>query len=183
MAWVERWLGDLVPGSRVLDFACGRGRHAVLAAGKGHRVLAVDRNAEALAGLAAPIETLCSDLEADPWPFADQQFDAVIVTNYLFRPRLAQLGDLLAPGGRLIYATFGQGNEAYGRPSNPDFLLAPGELLELARRLDLQVAGFESGVCGEPPAAVVERLCAWRQVVPGTRVSIDCPVNDSGQLK
>ena len=134
MAWVERWLGDLVPGSRVLDFACGRGRHAVLAAGKGHRVLAVDRNAEALAGLAAPIETLCSDLEADPWPFADQQFDAVIVTNYLFRPRL-------------------------------------------------QVAGFESGVCGEPPAAVVERLCAWRQVVPGTRVSIDCPVNDSGQLK
>ncbi len=169
MPWVARWLAGLAPGSTVLDFACGQGRHARLAHESGHQVLAVDRNAQSLASLPAQLESLCCDLEADPWPFAGRRFDAIVVTNYLFRPRLAHLIHLLAPGGRLIYATFGLGNERFGRPANPAFLLAPGELSQAARTGGLTVVGFESGLTHTPKPAVVERICAWRS--PGPEVS------------
>lgn len=165
----------------MLDFAAGSGRHAFAAAGRGLRVLAVDRDAPSLAriGEAAggatrppsgadarvgtPIEVRVADLESGAWPFgAHERFDAVVVANYLFRPRFALLAALVAPGGRLIYETFARGNERYGRPSNPDYLLAPGELLERTRWAGLTVLGYESGTLERPSPAVVQRVCAVR---------------------
>jgi len=176
MPWVARWLAPLPPGASVLDLACGQGRHSQLAADAGHQVLAVDRNAEALAALAGKntlIETLQADLEGAPWPFMERRFDAIVVTNYLFRERLSFLPTLLAPGGRLIYATFGLGNEQYGRPANPHFLLAPGELIRLAQRSGLVIAGFESGYTSVPKPAVIERICALRPDATNCLASID----------
>ncbi len=161
--WVLRWLADLPVGSRVLDFASGAGRHARAAADAGHRVTAIDRDAEALAGLARTgIECICTDLEAGPWPFAGRAFDAVVVTNYLFRARFALLAGTLAPGGRLVAATFAAGNAEFGRPRNPDFLLAPGELLRRAAAAGLMVLAYEHGLRADPAPAVVQRVCAIR---------------------
>ncbi|AYH44579.1 class I SAM-dependent methyltransferase [Azoarcus sp. DN11] len=154
----------VVPGGAVLDYACGGGRHARLFAAQGFRVVAVDRNAEALATLAGVpgIETRCADLEEGAWPFAGQRFDAVVVTNYLFRPRLGDLLACVAPGGVLIYETFMLGNERFGRPSSPEFLLRPGELLERIGA-GFSVVAFEQGVVARPRAAVVQRVCAARR--------------------
>jgi len=153
----------LVAGdARVLDLACGHGRHARFFAARGCRVLAVDRDAAALATLASlpRIETHRLDLEAGEWPLAGKQFDAIVVANYLHRPTLAALLDALAADGALLYDTFGAGNEVYGRPSNPAFLLQPGELHELVRER-LTVVAFEQGVvmAGDRPC-VVQRLAA-----------------------
>lgn len=122
---------------------------------------AVDRDAAAMAALqqVAGVKALCADIEADPWPYAGRQFAAVVVTNYLHRPLLPRLLEAVAPGGVLIYETFAVGNEAYGRPSNPDFLLRPGELRALAGA-DWQVAGYEEVFVESPRAAVVQRICA-----------------------
>ncbi len=176
MAWVMRGLAQLAPGSPVLDFACGAGRHALLAARQGLSVLAVDRDEAALETLrtetrdvGADIEVMRCDLESGGWPFADRRFAAVVVANYLFRNRLDDLADLVAPGGRLIYATFAVGNARFGRPSNPDFLLAEGELLALAARHSLTVVAYEAGVDPAPRAAQVQRLLAWRPGVPESR--------------
>ena len=172
--WIARWLALLPPGSRVLDLACGSGRHALFAARRGHRVLAVDRDADALASLrgeSAPVpgrgaegrlELRRIDLEQGPWTLPPASFDAVIVANYLFRPRFALACGLLAPGGLLVYETFARGNEAWGRPSNPDFLLQEGELFERARAAGLVVTAYESGYVSEPKPAVVQRICAAR---------------------
>jgi SAM-dependent methyltransferase len=166
-AWVARWLAGLPPATRVLDFAAGSGRHARLARSLGMRVLAVDRDAQALASLDGQgIETRVLDLEAGPWELPPGAFDAVVVANYLFRPRYALLCGLLAPGGRLIHETFALGNEAFGRPSNPDFLLREGELLERAAAGGLTVIGYESGHTTHPKPAVVQRICALRPPLP-----------------
>ncbi|HKO88954.1 MAG TPA: class I SAM-dependent methyltransferase [Burkholderiales bacterium] len=158
--WVLRWASKLRPGSTVLDLACGHGRHAKLFAGQGHTVLALDRDADALAQLAGlkGVETLCADIETERWPLGGRQFDAVIVVNYLHRPLWRSLVDTVAPGGMLIYETFMQGNERYGRPSNPDFLLRPAELLEATR--PLEPVAFEQGVVES--RAVVQRICAFK---------------------
>ena len=115
--WVARWIGLIAPRSNVLDVACGHGRHSRLLAAQGHQVTAVDFDVQALAILhdVPGITTLAANLEHAPWPFADRQFGAIIVTNYLHRPLLAKLADALAPGGVLLYETFMQGNEHYGR--------------------------------------------------------------------
>lgn len=168
--WVLRWLDGLPRGASVLDFAAGSGRHARAAAERGLRVLAVDRDEQALARIAdsqaagSPgIRVRAADLESGPWPFpASERFDAVVVANYLFRPRFALLASLVAPRGLLVYETFAQGNERYGRPSNPDYLLAPGELPERADRAGLTVLGYETGVVRRPSPAVIQRLCAIR---------------------
>lgn len=168
--WILRWLDRVPRGASVLDFAAGSGRHARAAAERGLRVLAVDRDGQALAritdGQAAgspDIRLRVADLESGPWPFAaHERFDAVVVANYLFRPRFALLASLVAPRGLLVYETFAQGNERYGRPSNPDFLLAPGELLERAQRAGLTVLGYETGVVERPSPAVIQHLCAIR---------------------
>jgi SAM-dependent methyltransferase len=161
--WVLRWAHLVPPGASVLDVACGRGRHARLFAGRGCRVLAVDRDAEALATLegVAGIAVRQADLEGAPWPFAPGTFDALIVTNYLHRPQFPHLAAALRPGGVLVYETFMLGNASFGKPSNPDFLLRPGELLA-AFSGALTVAGFEQGVAGRPPRAVMQRISAVR---------------------
>ena len=146
----------------MLDLACGYGRHARYFAARGANVLAVDRDAAALATLdgQARIATRALDLEAGGWPLPGERFDAIVVVNYLHRPLFPSLLAALAEDGVLIYETFARGNEAYGRPSNPDFLLEPGELLQLAAR-GLTVVAFEQGVVSKPdPGAVVQRLAA-----------------------
>ena len=158
-AWVRRF-SDLVPAKgAVLDVACGFGRHLRWFASRGHEVTGVDRSQPALDACVSLGRLVQADLEDGPWPFAGQRFDAVIVTNYLWRPLLPTLVDSVAAGGVLIYETFALGNEAFGKPSNPDFLLRPGELLEACR--DLQVVAYENGLLGEP-ARVVQRIAALR---------------------
>ena len=160
--WVERF-APLVPGGAlVLDLAAGHGRHARLFAARGARVIAIDRDAAALSTLQgiAKIETRVLDLESGPWPLSDERFDAIVVTNYLHRPSLLSLLTALSDDGVLIYETFARGNETYGRPSNPDFLLQKGELLRLVEQ-QLTVVAFEQGVVAAPPSgAVVQRLAA-----------------------
>jgi SAM-dependent methyltransferase len=165
-AWVARWLADRPPG-RVLDLACGSGRHARWAAGLGHQVLAIDLDARALEGLQdARITPLQEDLEQGPWSILAQRFDVIVCTNYLHRPRMALMLALLAPGGLWIHETFAVGNERFGRPRNPDFLLGGGELLRWAALAGLQVLGFESGVVREPAQACVQRIAAVRDAAP-----------------
>lgn len=157
--WVQRWSHLVPPGARVLDVACGSGRHVRWFASRGAAVLGVDRDAVALAASAGIAELLVADLEADPWPLPGRRFDAVVVTNYLWRPLLPAIVGSVDAGGALIYETFAAGNEAFGRPSRPDFLLRPGELLEAAR--GLQVVAYEAGLL-DAPRRVVQRLVALR---------------------
>jgi SAM-dependent methyltransferase len=162
-AWVRRWAALIVPGGRVLDVAAGSGRHARLLAALGHRVEAVDRDATALHAIAnlPGIVTRVADLESGSWPYASESFSAVVVTNYLHRPLLPALVAALGPGGILIYETFAAGNERFGRPSNPDFLLRPGELLEAVRGT-LGVIAYEDLEVEAPKPAMVQRICARR---------------------
>lgn len=173
--WVRRF-AQLVPEGEVLDLACGGGRHARLFAGLGHPVLAVDRDPQALLAAAGPgIVTLEHDLEREgaAWPFAAGRFAGIVVTNYLHRPLLAGLVASLAPGGVLIYETFALGNEAYGKPSNPAFLLRPGELLDVAAAAGLRVLAYEDGVVREPKPARVQRLCAAGVAFAQTEAQLD----------
>lgn len=147
----------------MLDLAAGGGRHTHLLARAGHPVLAVDRDTAALrASTQNPaVEILEADLEdGTPWPIAGRRFAGIVVTNYLHRPLLPHLVQSLLPGGLLIYETFAIGNERFGRPSNPAFLLAPEELLAFAENNRLTVLGYFSGEVGQPKPAVVQRLAA-----------------------
>jgi SAM-dependent methyltransferase len=161
--WLLRWAPLLPPGATVLDLACGAGRHVRWLASHGHHVTAVDRDAQALAGLTGlhpPVEGLVADVESDPWPLPGRQFDAVLVTNYLWRPLLPTLVKAVAPGGLFLYETFAEGQALLGRPRNPDFLLAPGELLDAVAG-HLQVLAYEAGRLDDP-LREVQRICAWR---------------------
>ena len=176
-SWVSRFLPAApATGGRALDLAAGRGRHVRLARSRGWRVTAVDRETGALTALAAAddgIAVLTMDLESGEAADAMQAlgaagpFDIVIVCNYLHRPLLPRLPGLLGPGGRLIYETFMVGNEAYGRPRNPAFLLRPGELLT-AFGPGLAPVAFEQGFTGEPSPRVVQRFAgiAGEPVLP-----------------
>ena len=159
-AWVMRGLGWLAPGSRVLDLAAGQGRHARAAEALGMVVTAVDRDAAALRSIGGTVRCVEADLEANPLPFEAASLNCVIVTNYLFRPRFSEMCGLLAPGGLLIYETFARGNERYGKPSNPDFLLEPGELLARCAEAGLAVIAFEDGVTRGSRRARVQRVLA-----------------------
>jgi SAM-dependent methyltransferase len=161
-AWVQRWIPFIRPGGDVLDVASGAGRHARLLAHLGFEVDAVDRDASLFADPPANVRVLQADIEEGPWPYAKRRFDAIVVANYLHRPLLATLVDSLEPGGILIYETFARGNEKFGKPSNPAFLLAPGELLEAVRG-KLRVLGFEDLVVSEPRPAAIQRLAARRE--------------------
>ena len=167
--WVKRWAPLIPERGTVLDLACGRGRNARYLADLGFSVTATDIEASVLAGLesVARIETLRADLEGDEWPFQGQSFDGIVVINYLHRPLLTKLTEALGKNGVLIYETFGRGNERYGRPSNPDYLLRPGELLEVFDPL-LNVVAYEFGVEYEPRPAVRQRLCAVNSDAPVT---------------
>jgi SAM-dependent methyltransferase len=157
---VQRWSHLIPDGSSVLDVACGSGRHVRWFAARACRVTGVDRDAAALAPLAAIAETLVADIENGPWPLAGRVFDAVIVTNYLWRPLLPTLIASVAVGGVLVYETFAQGNASVGKPSNPDFLLHPGELLQEVG--GLRVIAYEDGFL-ESPARFVQRIAAVRK--------------------
>lgn len=165
--WVTRFAALIAGGGEVLDYACGGGRHARWLAGRGFRVEAVDRDGPALELLAGlpNVRPCLADLEEGPWPYAGRRFDAVVVTNYLFRPRLPSLLGLLGPGGVLIYETFMVGNERFGKPSNPEFLLRAGELLDLTRGA-FTVVAFEQGEIAQPKPAVVQRICAVKAAGP-----------------
>jgi len=156
--WVYRFAPRIRAGGRVLDVACGGGRHARYLAGLGYRVEAVDRNPGLLHGVPG-VNVQAADLEAGQWPYAGQQFDAVVVVNYLHRPLFPRLLAALAPGALLIYETFAAGNERFGRPRNPDFLLRHGELLDLARER-LQILAYEDLQVDSPRPAMVQRICA-----------------------
>jgi SAM-dependent methyltransferase len=159
--WITRWADLIRPGGRVLDVATGGGRHARWLAARGHPVDAVDRDADAIARLAAVpgIEALCADIENGPWPYEPGRYAGVVVTNYLHRPLFSRLLEALAADGVLTYETFAVGNEQYGRPSNPDFLLHTGELLDLVRGR-LKVVAYEDVRVDAPKPALVQRICA-----------------------
>ncbi|MDP3618619.1 MAG: class I SAM-dependent methyltransferase [Ramlibacter sp.] len=159
--WVQRWSHLVAPGGRVLDVACGAGRHMRWFASRGHPVTGVDRSADAIGSLAGVGEVLQADIENGPWPFAGSTFDAVVVTNYLWRPLLGVIVQSVAPGGVLLYETFAAGNETVGKPSRPDFLLRTGELLQACA--NLRVVAYEDGFMEQPPR-YVQRIAAVRPV-------------------
>lgn len=174
--WVTRW-AHLLPGqATVLDLACGSGRHVRWLAGRGHRVTAVDRDATALEALEGCAEAIVADLESGPWPLPGRQFDAVVVTNYLWRPLWPRLLEAVAPGGILLYETFGEDQASVGRPSRPEFLLRTGELLE--RCAGLRIVAFEDGSL-DAPLRHVQRIVAVRRAPGGdpTRLCLDGPAS------
>ncbi len=161
-AWIIRFASLIREKGRVLDVAAGRGRHARFFACHGFRVLAVDRDAAALASMSgmANVDTLAADLETGLWPLPARRFDAIIVCNYLHRPLWPHLLAALAPDGILLYETFAIGNERYGKPSNPDFLLRPAELLDVFGAA-LTIVAFEQGELHHAGrGAVVQRVAA-----------------------
>ena len=153
--WVRRW-ADLVTAGPVLDVASGAGRHAVFFAERGLEVIAVDREPQMIPG----VQFVKADLEGGAWPFAGKRFAAIIVTNYLHRPLFPAIETALADDGVLLYETFMVGNEKFGRPSNPAFLLRDGELLQAFPRLT--PVAFEQGYVERPKPAMIQRLCATR---------------------
>lgn len=167
--WVVRFAANVPQGGRVLDVAAGGGRHARLFLGRGARVTCIDRDISGLMDLSGEAEIIAADLEdGRSWPLAGRGFDAVVVVNYLFRPLLADMVASVAPGGVLIYATFGLGNEIYGKPRNPDHLLRPGELLEAVAERMIVIA-YEAGREDTPSGPrVVQRICAMRPGEPRT---------------
>ncbi len=149
----------------MLDVACGGGRHTRWLREREYRVVAVDVDVDGVADLQdhPGVEVVEADLEdGGPFPFRGRAFDGVVVTRYLHRPILPDIVGAVGPGGVLIYETFTQGNERLGRPTNPDYLLRPGELLEVASGA-LRVLAYEDLVIAEPRPAAVQRICAWRQ--------------------
>lgn len=157
--WVVRWTRDRVP-ARALDLAAGHGRHARFLRAGGWSVTAIDRDAEALAQFPAGIRTECLDLETEAgWDPRGQTWDLIVVTRYLHRPLFPAIRQALAPGGCLIYETFMQGHEQYGRPQRPEFLLRAGELLQ--QFADWYVVAFEQGLKSHP-SQVIQRICVVR---------------------
>jgi SAM-dependent methyltransferase len=169
-SWVKRW-AHLLPLSKklnendsadiadVLDLACGHGRHMQYLSGLGHKVLGVDRNAEVLKTASQWGDTLLADIENAAWPLDGRTFKAVVVTNYLWRELFPKILNSLAEGGVLIYETFSQGNEAFGKPSRPEFLLQSGELLERCK--GLRIVAFEEGWMPSPDR-LIQRVVAIR---------------------
>ena len=158
-AWVQRWAHLVQPGGTVLDVACGFGRHMRLFSEQKHAVAGVDRSSDAIDSVAKLGEAVLADIEHGPWPFAGRAFSGVVVTNYLWRPLLPAIVECVAPGGVLIYETFAAGNESVGKPSRPDFLLQPGELLRVCA--GMRVVAFEDGFQDNPPR-FVQRIAAIR---------------------
>jgi SAM-dependent methyltransferase len=157
----------LQPGCEVLDVACGSGRHLQWFAGRGHPVVGVDRDLAGARAQVAQAHLVEADIENSPWPLVTpagpRQFGAVVVTNYLWRPLLPLLLQSLTPGGLLLYETFAAGNETVGRPARPDFLLQPGELLQVCS--GLHVVAFENGFLECPPR-FVQRIAAFTPALP-----------------
>ena len=160
-SWVARFAPLIPKGGVVLDLACGSGRHSQLLANLGYSVLAVDQDISAIEALnSSSIIPKCLNLEQDGWPLLESKFGGIVVTNYLYRPHLDRLPELLEEGGILIYETFAQGNGEFGKPSNPNFLLKPAELLTFAARHSLKVMAYQDIYVDQPKPAMVQGLCA-----------------------
>ncbi|MES2190208.1 MAG: class I SAM-dependent methyltransferase [Pseudomonadota bacterium] len=165
--WVQRWSHLVKPGGSVLDVACGHGRHAKWFHDRGHAVTLVDKSRQAIESIVLPTQSckaVVADIENGPWPFVGWQFDAVVATNYLWRPLMPTLLASLAPGGILIYETFTQGNETVGKPSRSDFLLEHGELLAVCT--GLRIVAYEDGFQAGPNADLprfIQRIAAVRE--------------------
>ena len=152
--WLRRWPQAVRPGATALDLACGSGRHLRHLAAAGMKVTGVDRDEAAVAPLRGMAEILVADIEGKTWPLEGRTFNLVLVTNYLWRPLLPHIVAAVAPGGWLVYETFADGQQTIGRPARPDFLLQPGELLDLCRGA-LRVVGYEDGYEGGSGQSVV----------------------------
>jgi SAM-dependent methyltransferase len=163
-AWEQSHAGLVKPGGKVLDLAAGGGRHIRYFKELGYQVTALDRDVSRLQDLALQgMEIVAADLEdGSPWPLGARKFDGIVVANYLHRPLFPRLAGALAPAGVLIYETFGIGNERFGKPSNPNFLLRPGELLTFAAAHGLQVLAYQCGEMSEPKRSVIQRIAAQR---------------------
>jgi len=159
--WLLKHAQHIKPSGHVLDVAAGRGRNARWLAQQGFKVEAVDLDQQALESMQGVenIQLRVADIENADWPYPDWQFDAIVVCRYLHRPLFSILQQSLAPQGVLIYETFMRGHEAYGKPSNPDFLLRENELLE-AFQDRLEVIAFEQGLFETPKPALLQRICA-----------------------
>jgi SAM-dependent methyltransferase len=166
--WVARFAHLVPQRGTVLDLACGSGRHARFFLAHDHPVLALDRDTSSVADLEdhENAERLQADIEGGDWPLGGRRFAAIVVTNYLHRPLFPHLLAALEPDGVLIYETFALGNEKFGRPRNPDFLLAPGELLRIVSG-SLRVVAYEHGEVAQPKRAVVQRICAVNDLTSG----------------
>ncbi|CAM8648053.1 SmtA SAM-dependent methyltransferases [Comamonadaceae bacterium] len=168
--WVQRWSHLIPSGASVLDVACGSGRHLHWFSGRGCKVTGVDRDIENARQLSPIARLVQADIENGPWPLmngansAPELFDAIVVTNYLWRPLMDTLLASLAPGGVLLYETFAVGNETVGRPARPDFLLNAGELLHICR--DLHIVAYENGFLDRPDR-FVQRIAAIKNFTPG----------------
>ena len=166
--WVRHFAAAIPADGVVLDLACGAGRHSALLASLGYRILAVDQDISAIESLKSDaVQTQKLDLEGSDWPLLGQQFSAIVATNYLYRPFLDELPKMLSEGGVLIYETFADGNAAFGKPSNPNFLLNSGELLALAQRSGLKVIAYEDIYLDQPKPAMVQRICAVKGHLKG----------------
>lgn len=163
--WVERFAPFVPDGGTVLDLACGSGRHTRLFLDRGNPVVAVDINVSGVTDLRGRegLEIVEADLEdGRPFPLGGRRFSGVVVSAYLHRPLLPKLVDAVAPAGVLIYTTAACGNERFGKPTNPAFLLRPGELLDAVRG-HLRVLAYEDLVVQEPRTVAVQRICARRE--------------------
>lgn len=165
-SWIVHYSALIPSGGRVLDLACGSGRHSFFLADQGFKVVATDIDVSAITSLDSDhrLEILPADLEADSpehanWPFPSGSFDGIVVTNYLYRSHFPLLVDTLSNGGILIIETFAQGNERFGKPTNPQFLLKPGELLDAFSPM-LNIVAYQHGIYQKPHLAVKQRLCA-----------------------
>ncbi len=166
--WVRRFADAIPKNGLVLDLACGAGRHTALLASLGHQVLSVDQDISMVESLKdGSVQTLELDLEGSDWPLLNQEFSAIVVTNYLYRPFLDELPKILTEDGVLIYETFAEGNAEFGKPSNPNFLLKSGELLALAQRSGLKVIAYEDIYLDHPKPAMVQRICAVKGHLKG----------------
>ena len=180
--WLLRWAHLITRGGSVLDVAAGSGRHTRWLAERGHGVTAIDRDAAAMQALADCAETLVADIERDPWPLDGRRFDAVLVTNYLWRPLLPTLVAATAPGGVFLYETFASGNERVGRPARPDFLLLRGELLGAVP--GLRIVAYEEGFLDDPKR-FVQRIVAVRELATDlpARHRLVGPDGEAGSLE
>lgn len=168
--WLQRWSHLISASGRVLDLACGHGRHMRYLQALGFQCLGLDRDTAALAAANLFGEVLHADVEKQAWPLNGVQFDAVVVTNYLWRPLWPSILQSVKPDGVLIYETFAAGNETVGKPSNPDFLLNPGELLAVCN--NLRVVAFEDGFLPNP-ARFVQRIVAIGSARPAQSVKLE----------
>jgi len=166
--WIRRFCSVIPQNGLVLDLACGSGRHSQFLVEAGYSVLAVDQNTDAISQIKHPhLEVERMDLEGKVWPLLGRQFTGIVVTNYLYRPHIAELPKMLSDGGVLLYETFAQGNGEFGKPSNPDFLLKTGELLSFSAQNGLKVLAYEHLYIDDPKPAMIQRLCAVKGDLQG----------------